>query len=102
MSQSQSFFRELENFLPIYVSVLPSYAHAILVFLALSLTGYLVSVRLSTDPEEEKKQNKSRFYVMLGVTALASLFASDVAFNVSWILRNRVNRKHLVYKRWFR
>lgn len=114
MSQAQDFFRELENFLPKYVPAIPSYVHASLAFLfALSIGIYTVNSMTDTETNDETNDDDSdgddssydrkiRRYALLGVATLVSLFVADVAFDISWKTRNKINRKHLIYQRWFR
>ncbi|AAR26849.1 FirrV-1-A25 precursor [Feldmannia irregularis virus a] len=111
MSESQAFFRELENFLPKYVPITPSYAHALLAFvISLSVGGYLATRKAQQQSDSQTGQtgqasggeSRLQYYALLGVAVLVSLFVADTTYNISWRLRNKVNRKHLVYQRWFR
>lgn len=104
---SPQFFRELENFLPVHVPVFPSYVHSTLVFLIAVVSGHLVSKKskatfdLDSDGVESETEKKMRVFIQRGITVVVALFLADLTFNVSWKLRNKVNRKHLVYSRWF-
>lgn len=107
MSDWKGFFTELESFLPVFVSAIPSYMHASLVFSVVMLIGYIITQRsqsrmdLNGDGKESATEKKMRKFIFMGSSVVAALFLSDIAFTISWKLRNRVNRKHLVYSRWF-
>lgn len=99
MSQSKEFFRELQNFLPVHVSAFPSYLHAFLVFVVATLIGAWIVRRYEPD-EDSSLDPRLQQYALYGTSVLAGLFLADIAYSVSWLLRNRVNRKHITYKRW--
>ena len=104
---SKEFFQELEKFLPVYVKPLPSYVHSALVFSVVVLIGVINANRtkvifdINGDSEEGPQERKMKKFIFIGTSVVIALFCADVAFNISWKLRNRVNRKHLVYSRWF-
>lgn len=104
---SKEFFQELENFLPVFVSAVPSYMHAALVFGVIFLIGYIISVRskaimdVDGDSVESATEKKMKKFIYLGTSVIVAIFCADLTFDISWKLRNRVNRKHLVYSRWF-
>lgn len=104
---SKEFFQELENFLPVFVPAGPSYVHATLAFCIIVLIGTIISKRSKTimdidgDSVESAAEKKMKKFIYMGVSVVVAIFFADLTFNVSWKLRNRVNRKHLVYSRWF-
>lgn len=107
MSASKEFFEELEKFLPVFVSVVPTYLHASLVFIVVLIIGQIMTNRsnakmdIDGDGEESATEKKMRLFIFRGTSVVVALFMADLAFQISWKLRNRVNRKHLVYSRWF-
>lgn len=103
---SQEFFQELENFLPVHVSIFPTLLHAGLVFALVFLVGFLISSKIthdsSNDIESTATEKKIQKYIYLGTTVVIGIFFADLTYNISWRLRNKkVNGKHLVYSRWF-
>ena len=104
---SKEFFQNLEEFLPVFVSVVPSYLHAGLVFFAVVLIGHILTERskavfdIDGDGNESATEKKMRKFIFRGTSVFVALFFADIAFAISWRLRNKVNRKHLVYSRWF-
>lgn len=104
---SREFFDELENFLPVFVSVIPSYIHAAAVFSVVVLIGSMISKKIQStmdidgDGEESPTEKKMKRFIYMGTSVIAGIFLADIAFTISWRLRNKVNRKHLVYSRWF-
>lgn len=104
---SKEFFQELENFLPVYVSSVPSYFHSGLVFGVVFIIGLVITQRSKTildineDSVESATEKKMKKFIYIGTTVVIGIFLADFTFNISWKLRNRVNRKHLVYSRWF-
>lgn len=99
---SKEFFQELENFLPEYVPVVPSYLHATLAFCVVVLIGSIIAKRSQDiDGDESASEKKMKKFIYLGTSVIVAIFFADLTFNISWKLRNKVNRKHLVYSRWF-
>ena len=107
MSSAKEFFEELEKFLPVYVKPLPSYVHSALVFSVVVLIGTIVSNRsevifdINGDSVEGPQERKMKKFIFIGTSVAIGIFLADVTFSISWKLRNRINRKHLVYSRWF-
>lgn len=105
--QSAQFFRELENFLPVHVPAIPSYVHSTVVFLLVSIIGYVLSEKseatldVDGDNQESDTERKMRKFIYRGTAVFIALMLADLTFNISWRLRNKVNRRHLVYSRWF-
>ena len=106
-NMSKEFFEELEKFLPVYVRPLPSYLHASLVFSIVVLIGVINANRtkvifdINGDSKESTQEKKMKKFILIGTSVVIAIFLADVTFNISWKLRNKVNRKHLVYSRWF-
>ena len=104
---SKEFFQELEKFLPVYVKPLPSYIHGGLVFVVVLLIGVINANRskvifdINGDAVESSQERKMKKFIFIGSSVAVGIFLADLTFNISWKLRNRVNRKHLVYSRWF-
>lgn len=69
------------------------------VFSAVLLVGHLVSNNtksvLDIDGSGEESATEKRMKKFIGI------FLADLTFNISWKLRSKVNRQHLVYSRWF-
>lgn len=106
-SPSKEFFEELEKFLPVFVSVIPTYLHSALVFVVVYAIGHILSSRskavmdIDGDGEESATEKKMKTFIFRGTSVIVALFFADLTFMISWKLRNRINRKHLVYSRWF-
>lgn len=104
---SREFFQNLEEFLPVYVPVVPSYLHAGAVFLVVLLISHTITEKskavfdLDGDGTESLTEKKMRKFIFRGTGVFIGLFLADITFAISWRLRNRINRKHLVYSRWF-
>ena len=104
---SRDFFNELENFLPQYVSPIKSYFHAFIAFLFIVAVGQSLSDKLSPkidlngDGVESTLEERSRKAIYFGILVIIALVVGDLAYSVSWKLRNRVNRKYLTYARFF-
>lgn len=104
---SKEFFQELENFLPEFVPVGPSYVHATLAFCIVVLIGSIIAKKsraimdIDGDSVESATEKKMKKFIYLGTSVIVAIFFADLTFNISWKLRNKVNRKHLVYSRWF-
>lgn len=104
---TKSFFSELQNFLPVYVSPMMTYLHALVAFTVVMSFGKLLEKRLAMkididgDGVESRTEVKMKLYVYYGVFFILALLASDLTYTVSWRLRNKVNLKHVNYKRWF-
>lgn len=104
---NNDFFNKLEEFLPQYVSPLPSYAHAVAAFVVTGIVAYALSNRfgaldLNQDDSISEAERKVQEYVRVAVSTLVSLVLADLTFSVSFRLRNfRANRRHVTYSRWF-
>lgn len=104
---SREFFQELENFLPVFVSAVPSYIHAALAFSVIVVIGTIITKRSKTimdidgDSIGSATEKKMKKFIYMGTSTIIAIFFADLTFNISWKLRNRINRKHLVYSRWF-
>jgi len=92
MSSAKDFFEELVKFLPKHVSPMKSYIHASLVF---------VITFVNRDGIESENEEKAKKFIQHGLSFIISVFIADFAFDISWRLRNKVNRNHNVYSRWF-
>ena len=108
MSSASEFFSELERFLPVFVSAIPSYAHATVAFAIVLLVGHIITrssthvvIDIDGDDEESEIELKMKKFIYYGITVAIGVFLADLTFGASWMIRNGVNRKHLVYKRWF-
>lgn len=101
------FFSQLVDFLPKYVSPLPTYLHSGIAFVAVMLIGHLVSemssfsLDIDGDGKESQKENRMKKIVFFGGSAIVGMIVADVTYDVSWRLRNRTNINHLTYSRWF-
>jgi len=104
---SKAFFSELQNFLPVYVSPVKSYARAAIAFAVVMSAAMLLQERLSMkididgDGIESEVEERMRSYIYFGSFLILALLASDLTYTVSWRLSNMVNLKHLGYRRWF-
>ena len=104
---AKAFFSELQNFLPVYVSPMKSYLHASFAFALMMLTSKALEKKLAmkididADGLESKTEQRMKLYVYYGSWFILALMASDLTYTVSWRLSNRVNLKHVGYKRWF-
>ena len=102
-----NFFEQLEDFLPIHVSPLPSYAYASAAFVISSLiTYYLGAEYLVRDFDRDEHvtpaEERARKYVQVATSALVSLLIADTVYDLSFKVRGYMaNKKHFVYKRWF-
>ena len=104
---AKAFFSELQNFLPVYVSPIKSYLHAFFTFALMMLISKALEKKLAMkididgDGIESKTEQRMKVYIYYGSWFILALIASDLTYTVSWRLSNRVNLKHLGYKRWF-
>lgn len=104
---SSAFFSELQKFLPVYVSPLKSYLHALIAFCLIMSVSNLLEERLARrididgDGLESKTEERMKRYIYYGSFFILALLASDLTYTVSWRLSNRVNLKHNNYRRWF-
>jgi len=104
---SASFFSELKDFLPVFVSPRPSYIHASIAFIITILVGHmltktdLLTLDIDGDGVESEKEKKMKNLVYYGSSAIVGFFIADTVFGLSWKLRNKVNRPHLTYANWF-
>jgi len=105
---SATFFKELVEFLPKYVSPVKSYVHATLTFIITFIIAKLIINKLDfnfdidSDGSESETEEKAKMFVEYAVALLISIFVADLAFSASWKIRNRVNGKHKTYARWFK
>ncbi len=108
MSSFKNFFEELIEFLPKHVSPMKSYIHASLVFVITFIISSLVINKLdfqfdvNRDGVESENEEKAKKFIQHGMSFIISIFVADFAFNTSWRIRNRVNRNHATYSRWFK
>jgi len=98
MFEAKDFFEELVKFLPKHVSPMKSYIHASLVFVITFIVSTLIVNRDGIESENEEKAKK---LIQHGLSFIISVFIADVAFNTSWRLRNKINKNHATYSRWF-
>ena len=104
---SKEFFEELEKFLPVYVSPMKSYIHGGMVFSVIVLIGVINANNTETildidgDSVESEQEKKMKKFIFVGTSVVIAIFLADLTYEISWKLSNRVNRKHLVYSRWF-
>lgn len=104
---NKSFFSELQNFLPVYVSPIKSYLHALGAFTTMMALAKLLEKKLAMridfdgDGLESATEKKMKVYAYYGVCFIVALLVTDLTYTVSWRLRNKVNLKHVNYKRWF-
>jgi len=104
MSQSAEFFSELKNFLPKFVSPIPSYLHALIAFSVVVSIGYILTCTSimgiqNEDATEVEKTRKN--YVYCAAVLLVAFFVSDTSFSMSWKLRNKkVNGLHMTWRKW--
>lgn len=106
MSNSDSFFKNLVEFLPKHVSIIPSYKHASFAFLLVIIVSYLTrntwSVDIDRDGVRDEGDEMASSAIHVATTSVIALIVANTVFSISWTLRNRqVNGKHIVYKRWF-
>lgn len=101
------FFYELEKFLPKHVSVIPSYLHSGISFAIVLGVGLVFRAKYKNaylddiEGVDDKLNKKLKDFIHGGITIGVAILAADMVFKISWVLRNKVNRKHLVYRRWF-
>ena len=50
------------------------------------------------ESEKEKTMKNLVYYASAGIVGF---FIADTVFGVSWKLRNKVNRNHITYSKWF-
>ena len=106
MSSSSDFFKQLTEFLPKYVSPMTSYVHGGVIFIIVFIVSSLISRSLKFDIDrdgvESEKEELAKKYVSYAISFLIAVFAADMAYDVSWRIRNnRVNRSHNVWRKWF-
>jgi len=101
MSSAKDFFEELVKFLPKHVSPMKSYIHASLVFVITFIISTLIMNNVNRDGIESENEEKAKKFIQHGLSFIISVFIADFAFDISWRLRNKVNRNHNVYSRWF-
>jgi len=80
MFEAKDFFEELVKFLPKHVSPMKS---------------------VNRDGIESENEEKAKKLIQHGLSFIISVFIADVAFNTSWRLRNKINKNHATYSRWF-
>lgn len=104
---SATFFSQLKEFLPQYVSPVPSYIHSFIVFGVVMLVGHILTkttdfvLDVNGDGEESDTEKTMKRFAYYGTAAIVGILAADLTYTVSWKLRNKVNRDHLTYSRWF-
>ena len=104
---SKSFFSELQNFLPVYVSPMKSYGRALLAFAIVMIIAKILEstlamkIDINKDGVESKTEERMKIAVYYGIFFVFALLASDLTYTVSWRLSNKVNLKHNGYRRWF-
>ena len=107
MSSAKDFFEELVKFLPKHVSPMKSYIHASLVFVITFIISTLIMNKMdlqfdvNRDGIESENEEKAKKFIQHGLSFIVSIFIADLAFDISWRLRNKVNRNHNIYSRWF-
>ena len=107
MFVAKDFFEELVKFLPKHVSPMKSYVHASLVFVITFIVSTLIMNKLdfefdvNRDGIESENEGKAKKFIQYGLSFIVSVFIADVAFNTSWRLRNKINKDHITYSRWF-
>lgn len=105
---STKFFKELVEFLPKHVSPTKSYIHSALTFVIVFIISKIIIKQIDmnfdvdSDGSESESEEKAKFFIECGIALLISLFASDMAFNISWGIRNRINKNHRTYQKWFK
>ena len=108
MFEAKDFFEELVKFLPKHVSPMKSYIHASLVFVITFIVSTLIMNKLdlnfdvNRDGIESENEEKAKKLIQHGLSFIISVFIADVAFNTSWRLRNKINKNHATYSRWFK
>ena len=104
---ARAFFSELQNFLPVYVSPRQSYVRAMGAFVVVMLLSKVLEKRLAMkididgDGLESKTEARMKLVIYYGSWFIFALMVANLTYTVSWRLSNRVNLKHLGYKRWF-
>jgi len=104
---STDFFTQLKEFLPKYVSPVPSYLHAFLVFSVIMVIGHVISANtdvtldIDGDGTESATELKMKKFAFYGTSAIVGIIVADLAYTISWRLRNKGNSSHLTYRRWF-
>ncbi|CAM9517413.1 unnamed protein product [Sphacelaria rigidula] len=100
-------FFELEDFLPQYVSSIPSYAHASIALVLAGLMTYYLGAEyfvadFNRDEQVFETEVRARKYVLVAASILVSLFVADAVFTLSFRLRGfKANKNHFVWRRWF-
>lgn len=103
----KEFFEELEKFLPVYVSPMKSYIHGGMVFAVIVLVGFINANNTKTildingDSIKSEQGKNMKKFIFIGTSVVIGIFLADLTYEISGQLSNRVNRKHLVYSRWF-
>ena len=103
-----NFFKELVEFLPKHVSPVRSQIHSALTFIIVFTISYLVMKKfdfqfdVNRDGVESENEERAKKFIQIGTSFIISIFVADMAFNVSWKIRNRVNKNHATYARWFK
>ena len=100
-----SVFRNLENFLPRPISIIPSHLHGLLAGLIGALIvfrQYPAKLDLNGDELESEMEKMVRLVTRGVVTALVFILLQGLVYDVSFTLRNAfLNRNHLAWVRWF-
>ena len=104
---ARAFFSELQNFLPVYVSPQQSYVRAMGAFVVVMLLSKVLEkemamkIDIDGDGLESKTEVRMKLIIYYGSWFILALMVSNLTYTLSWRLSNRVNLKHLGYKRWF-
>ena len=104
---STKFFKDLVEFLPKHVSPIKSYTHALLAFISFFIISYLIMNKLDfqldvdNDGIESENEERVKKIIQIAISFIISVFIADLTFNASWKIRNRVNKNHATYARWF-
>lgn len=105
---SKAFFKELVEFLPKYVSPRTSYLHATISLIITFIVANIIITKMDfkfdidRDGNESETEEKVARFIGYGFAFLIAIFVADLTFNTSFRMRNRVNRNHLTYARWFK
>jgi len=105
---SATFFKELTNFLPKYVSPGKSYIHATISLLLTFIIANTIITKMDLkfdidrDGLESETEEKAARFIGYGFAFLIAIFVADLTFSTSFRMRNKVNRNHATYARWFK
>ena len=105
---SKAFFKELVDFLPKHVSPVKSYIHATISFIVMFIIANTVINKMDfkfdidSDGLESDTEEKAARFIGYGFAFLIAIFVADLTFSTSFKMRNKVNRNHATYARWFK